>query len=202
LKLTPKIVRYYLLFAFVLIATPTILSLYKGHTGKFLVATGMVDGSVFEETVMYVTVHNGYGAHAIIINKPLREDQFHIFNPEGSPQDIPEYDLMYGGPVHFEYGSHTFFIPDNNAINGFRNSDGSEFEFFSEVDKRLPTSHKKLYYGFAGWAPFQLNVEILKGVWGVIDYDPELLLNTPPEQIWNKAIKKVLADRPMDIGGI
>ncbi len=46
-------------------------------------------------------------------------------------------------------------------------------------------------YGYAGWGPLQLNYEIARGGWDVIEYDPVLVFDTPVERIWEAARERV-----------
>ena len=162
MKLTPHSARMYLLIGVFLIALPSIATLYNGHTGKLLIAGSRAQGTVFQNSVVYITKHNLAFAHGYIINIPL-----------------PDGDGHYGGPVG-----------TNDARIYMGRDQIGNIVFSSAKDESL--DDLKYLYGYAGWAPFQLDYEMLKGGWSVVDYDQNLVFETPHEQIWGKALEKVL----------
>lgn len=57
--------------------------------------------------------------------------------------------------------------------------------------------------GYAGWGPGQLEAELHANSWLTIDADSDILFNTPIEQRWQKATKKLgidIAHLSSDIG--
>jgi putative transcriptional regulator len=49
----------------------------------------------------------------------------------------------------------------------------------------------RVFSGYAGWKPGQLEAEVEKGYWLLREADAEILFNTEPGLIWRK-----LLDRP------
>lgn len=49
-----------------------------------------------------------------------------------------------------------------------------------------PADHL-LALGYAGWAPGQLEAELARGDWGVLEAATELLFDTPAETMWDEA---------------
>jgi len=58
------------------------------------------------------------------------------------------------------------------------------------------TEGARKLYGYAGWRPLQLNSEIIRGGWDVIDYDPALVFDLPAEEVWPEARRRVLEKLP------
>ena len=52
----------------------------------------------------------------------------------------------------------------------------------------------RLIVGYAGWAPGQLEAELEESAWLLSDVDRGLLFATPPEQMWERAIRRLGAD--------
>jgi putative transcriptional regulator len=50
----------------------------------------------------------------------------------------------------------------------------------------------RLYAGYAGWAPGQLEREILRGNWLIVDGDGAVVFDANPDTLWRREIK--LAD--------
>lgn len=158
MRLTPHVARFYLLLAAFLLALPSLAGLYKGQSGRILVAEEYaLEGGSFYRSVVYIADHNLTGAVGFIVNAPL-----------------PEGDFM-GGPV----------APEGIAVMGRDETGAIRFGSAATRDSRV-------FHGYAGWGVFQLNYEIGRGYWYVIDYDPALVFDTPPEEMWGAARQRVL----------
>ncbi len=201
MKRIPKKARILIFYGAFLIATPSMMSLYHGNTGEFLVAMGGREGDPFHETVIYINRHDLWGAHGVVINRPARAKDFKT----PSPERAWKVDLMNGGPVNF--GTSDFLlVPHNGVRHGFWIVDiptlrKHQQDFCAQMDRRENTKPLKLFSGYAGWGPLQLNVEFARGAWAAVDYDEDLMFQTPPGEIWKKATKKVLKERPAVKGG-
>lgn len=139
------------------------------NAGMFLNSTPLLDGSFFEQTVLFITEHNEKGAMGFVINKlfPRRFNELEEFK-----NSIP-FPLYDGGPVDRE---HLFFIhqrPDliKGGIPVIRNIClGGDFK---EVVRHL--NHKtitekdiRLFIGYCGWDTHELEQEIAEGSWQVL----------------------------------
>jgi putative transcriptional regulator len=47
----------------------------------------------------------------------------------------------------------------------------------------------RLYLGYAGWGEDQLETELDHGSWQVIEARADLVFQTPPQEIWKKAME-------------
>jgi putative transcriptional regulator len=57
-----------------------------------------------------------------------------------------------------------------------------------------PPADTRLIVGYSGWGPGQLEMELEESAWLLSDVDPALLFATPPEQMWEQAIRRLGAD--------
>ncbi len=219
LRLTPHIARIYILGAALLIALPSLLGHYSRYGGKILVSTVKTEkDSFFKETVIYLSYHSGWGARGLIINKPLPEDQrksmknvpygfdWHIGGPVLYPDVqfvlIDEADRAKGKEEDGEKGGKK----RKSGIKGGARTNKTALSLMSlqEYIDTHPDEWKeilgdktkrrnfKIYLGYSGWGILQLERELLRGSWGVIDYDPEIVFETKPKKIWKKAFKKLV----------
>jgi putative transcriptional regulator len=143
---------------------------------KLLAATSHEDGTVFEQAVILVLTHTPSGAMGLILNKdenggPVGKDQVHVLH---SP------DVMLGGSLLIE-DLGIAWARGEKAAEELRNS-----------------TKKPAWYavvkGYAGWGPKQLDGEIRREVWEVVDYDPDLVMKTPMDRMHAAAIEKAKAD--------
>lgn len=205
LKLTPHTARWYLLGAALLIAFPSLMSIYSRYTDKVIVALGKVDrDSNFAQTVVYIAAHNGWGAQGLILNKPLPEEQ----RPK-LDNITPGFDWHIGGPVMYPWGR--FVLISENKAGKTRLSMMTLPEYTQkypdEWKKIIEDSEKKkkfrIYLGFSGWGSAQLEREMIRAVWGIIDFHEGMIDSTiPTEDIWRGAMKKVLEKSPEKQKGI
>lgn len=166
----------YILLGVFLVALPSMGGLYKGSTGKFLVVTPRMVQGPFQESVVYIVEHDLFHALGYIINKPLDAEQMAEVFPGGTNGRM----AFYGGPVGYPDRSTVIGNgPDGPILN--KRQDGQEY----------------IMAGYAGWTFMQLNYELLRGAWDVIDYDPALMFGTEPAAIWAAARERVLRERPV-----
>ena len=52
------------------------------------------------------------------------------------------------------------------------------------------TGHTRLFMGYAGWGPGQLESEIESGVWFTIPAESALIFDREPDKTWEKALAK------------
>lgn len=137
-------------------------------TGKLLVSSPDLTDANFEQAVIFITEHNEKGAIGFVVNKlfPRTLNELEEFK---NSRAIKLYD---GGPVDRE---HLFFIhrrPD--LIKGgspvidtiYR---GGDFKQVIHLLNQgiLPDEDIKIFIGYCGWDPHQLEEEIEEGSWRV-----------------------------------
>jgi len=67
-----------------------------------------------------------------------------------------------------------------------------------------PPRNIRLLLGYSGWAPGQLAAEMARGAWLHTEVTPQLVFETPPELIWDTAMRS-LGINPRDLftgGGV
>jgi putative transcriptional regulator len=57
-----------------------------------------------------------------------------------------------------------------------------------------PPPLARLIVGYSGWGPGQLECELEAESWLISDIDRDLIFNTPPERMWEAAIRRLGAD--------
>ncbi|MFN8545551.1 MAG: YqgE/AlgH family protein [Candidatus Binatia bacterium] len=109
--------------------------------------------------------------------------------------------LWSGGPV--EPGRGFLLLgTDPGEGDGQRISDGFHLTASMDVLRRLletaPEDHEperaRLLLGYAGWGPGQLDAELAASAWLTAPADPDLVFDSPPEQMWERAIRGLGVD--------
>ena len=55
----------------------------------------------------------------------------------------------------------------------------------------IPNLKHKFLLGYAGWAPGQLEDELLNNMWVVAPASHSLIFDTPADEIWHKTVKRL-----------
>ena len=48
----------------------------------------------------------------------------------------------------------------------------------------------RVFYGYAGWAPDQLEGEVEEGAWFVVDAEPGDVLSPDPDELWRVVLRR------------
>jgi len=136
--------------------------------GIFINSTSLLERSVFESTVIYITEYNEKGAMGFIVNNrfPRKLNELEEFS---HGRDFP---LWEGGPVDKE---HLFFIHQRpDLISGGEQVGDNIFlggDFQAAVkhinDHTLTEQDIKIFIGYCGWDDKELDEEIDEGSWRI-----------------------------------
>jgi putative transcriptional regulator len=157
--------------------------------GRFLVATDNLSHSSFKETVILVTHFSERGATGITINRPAHVPMNKAFPTVEELSEV-EDTLYLGGPV--KTNGIFVLMQTKRPHAGMKNiTDNIYFTVgINAVIHGLPKAKKdeatRAYAGFAGWAPGQLQAEIDRGDWIIVDTDPAIVFDENPEGIWER----------------
>jgi putative transcriptional regulator len=77
-------------------------------------------------------------------------------------------------------------------------ADGLFLSTSPELLRRLlepnPPPRARLMVGYSGWGAGQLEAELEASAWLLSDIDTDLIFATPPERMWEAAIRRLGAD--------
>lgn len=159
----------------------------RDASGIFLVAKREMRDPRFRETVVLVTQPREGGPVGVIINKPLAHSLAEVF-PEYVGLKNRKDVIYFGGPVapqgpvvllraekapanSLRVLKDVFFITDADVVDGL----------FKRKD---PTRGLRVFAGYSGWAPGQLQGELARGDWHVVPADSETVFDKPAGDIW------------------
>lgn len=162
-------------------------------TGRLLVSTPQLDDGVFHRSVILVLQHDDNGAQGVVLNKPLGADVDSVLPGWGEHIASPQT-LFQGGPVQLDsaLGLATFGL-------GTEPPHGSKRLFDSVAIVDLDTSPLlvmpevsglRIFAGYAGWSSGQLEGELARGSWMVVDSLPTDLITDDPDHLWEKVLRR------------
>ena len=154
--------------------------------GKLLVATEVVQGRAFAESVILLLKYDATGAVGLVVNRPTEALPAQAL-PELAGLDRYEGTLYWGGPVElFTLRAllHSDAPPDNAVLIFDR-------VYLAPLDENLldgasSNANLRFFVGYAGWAPGQLEQELAFGSWHIVAATEALVFTDDPGGIWRK----------------
>jgi putative transcriptional regulator len=154
--------------------------------GKLLVATELVQGELFAKTVVLLLHYDETGAFGLVVNRPtdvkpgeLLEDDEAIAGYSGT--------LFWGGPVHMD-SLRALLLTDDPPADAEKIIESVYLVSFEDAVEQAPADPAalRLFIGYAGWAPGQLDYEMARGSWRVLPATGELVFAEAPEKLWER----------------
>jgi putative transcriptional regulator len=165
----------------------------KPSKGKFLVASRKLLDPQFSETVVLLLEYHTQGAMGLIINRPSEVKLSAVFPDMKQLQHLSDT-IYLGGPVS-----------KNQLLLLIRTADPPEesrhifadvyVSSSQEVIQQMTETTKigqrfRVYAGYAGWGPWQLDHEIWRGGWHVLPADAETVFDKSAPEIWPALIQR------------
>jgi putative transcriptional regulator len=168
--------------------------------GQLLIATPALSGPPFEHAVILVAQHNKGGALGIVINRPLGErplaDVLKAFGVDASGVS-GSVRLFLGGPVDPQINlvlHSTDYHGDNTVDIDGRVALSSGAQILRAIALGKGPRQSLIAFGYAGWAPMQLDDELRQGVWDTVPEDPALVFDDDRAKVWSDAMARYKAN--------
>lgn len=162
-----------------------------------LIAVPQLDDPNFHRSVVAMISHDREGAYGLVINAQLP----HACAEVAAGFELPwpgsgESRLCRGGPV--EPQSLWMLHDDGWCFDEtMRVADGIAVSRSREALTRMCEGGEqqlRLYVGYAGWGPGQLEAEIARGSWIVGELSAEMLFSWPVDEMWARALARLGID--------
>ena len=154
----------------------------------------------FSRTVVLLCKHNEEGALGLVVNRPLVTTGRVTVNLDPPVSTDRDLQVWIGGPVEPE---RTWILvgrdpEEHEMLSGSRIADGVYLSTSPDLLRRLldpdPPPLVRLIVGYSGWGPGQLEAELHASSWLLSDVNRDLVFNTPPDRMWETAIRRLGAD--------
>jgi putative transcriptional regulator len=161
--------------------------------GSVLVATPLISDPPFARTVVALLEHDVEGALGLIINLPsdLPVDRY---LPDTAGGVVAPAVIFVGGPVATDSALGLVMTDDATTIRE------SPFSGVSIVDPTVPQHGDvgmRVFGGFSGWSPRQLEDELLEGAWWTALAHREDFFTPDPELLWEATVRRVKGRAPL-----
>jgi len=157
----------------------------------------MLRDGVFDNTVVFMLAHSIEGSLGVVLNQPSTEPVSATMS-DWSELTTPPQDLFVGGPV----SEDTLIGVAVTAVagEGFARVPGPlECHTMDlEVDSALAATHVtnlRIFSGYAGWGPGQVQSEIDAGGWFVADAYLGDVFTPNPNALWHQVLGRQVDSR-------
>lgn len=146
---------------------------------RLLIAAPAMGDPNFDGTVIFIVDHDESGAIGVTVNRPTETPvETHLPDLSGrvSPPDV----FFIGGPVAPDHvlgvgrtGDRIALLDLDAIASGESESDGL-----------------RLFAGYSGWSPGQLDSELIGGAWVVADAFDGDVFGPSPELLWRSVLRR------------
>lgn len=165
----------------------------KSMTGQLLVATPALKDPNFDRTVVLLVAHEPEGALGVVLNRATEVPVSEVLGDWGSLARDPAV-LFEGGPVQPESAICLARMrTPARRMKGFHPVSGSVGTLDLSVDPerlRESVSGVRVFAGYSGWSPGQLEEEISSGSWFLLDALPGDAFVDRPDDLWPMVLRR------------
>ncbi len=165
-------------------------------TGQLLIAAPTIGDPRFSHTVILLLRQDDTGAFGIVLNRPIEERSIaslleaagdHDQSVEGSLQ------VFAGGPVQPELGFVVHspdYRRDTTLTIGGEVAMTADKQILRDIGHHQGPKKALFAFGYAGWAPGQLEGEIARRDWFTTTGDPKLIFDDDRAGLWDDAMAR------------
>jgi len=166
-------------------------------TGQLLIASPQLRQSAFDHAVVLVAQHNRDGAFGIVINRPIDKKPIASLltafgvDANGVTDSVR---IFSGGPVDptvaLVIHSIDYRRPDTMDIDG-RVGLTAAVDVLRDIGTGKGPHKSLVVFGYAGWAPAQLEDELARGVWVSVPEELDLVFDEDRSKVWADALARL-----------
>jgi putative transcriptional regulator len=149
--------------------------------GTFLVARPSLRDPFFGRAVVLLLQHSEEGAFGLVLNRPAKAEElpFPVF--VGGPCQLKGLLMLHGQE---DWLSDPGERP-GEIVPGVFLGDSESFERLGDIPEGANWKFR-VFTGYAGWAPKQLEAELADGAWLVLPARSDAMFETPVEELWQR----------------
>ena len=155
--------------------------------GYFLVARPVLDDPNFKRTVVFLLQHGPDGAFGLVVNRPIGSEKLPFPIYLGGPCNLEGMLLLHGHPE---------WVTDKGQGEICPGVYLGDSECAERVAHGEPGDNPrfKMFSGYSGWGPQQLEGELAEKAWAVVRATSEHLFDTPVEDLWTRVLPPTIPE--------
>jgi putative transcriptional regulator len=170
---------------------PLVVTPNGSHRGRLLIATPPLVDPNFDRTVVLLLEHGDEGALGIVLNRPSDTSLSEVL-PEWHDHASAPAVVFIGGPVTPEAvialarggdeqtPGWVHVLGDLGTVDVGRDP----------LDVSGSLESLRVFVGYAGWAPGQLEAELGDGAWFVVDMRADDAFARSPDRLWRDVLRR------------
>ncbi|WP_436775446.1 YqgE/AlgH family protein [Yinghuangia sp. YIM S09857] len=161
-------------------------------TGRLLVATPALTDPNFDRCVVLVLDHDDEGAHGVVLNRPTPVDVHDVLVGWSKAVTAPGV-VFQGGPVAMDSALAIASVPGGGEPVGWRRVFGALGMVDLDAPPELIATEfgaMRIFAGYSGWGPGQLESELTDGAWYVVESEPGDAFSPDPERLWRAVLRR------------
>lgn len=162
--------------------------------GQMLVAGPSLQDPRFAQTVIYLAEHDRGGAFGLVVNRPIGRGPLKDFmaglNLKPDDKVAGDIRLFAGGPVDGAAGfvlHSADYRTEGTALMRGGVAVTANPKVLDDIAHGLGPRRYRVFLGYAGWGPGQLENELRRGDWNVAPYDEGVVFDDAIETKWSRA---------------
>jgi putative transcriptional regulator len=161
--------------------------------GHLLIARRTLQDDFFGRAVILMLQHGTEGAFGLVLNRPARA------------KELP-FPVFVGGPCKMEgllmiHGRKEWLEADEEIKNEVCPGVflGTAEHFVKATEEEDGSCERfRVFTGYAGWAPQQLEAEMSQGSWIALPGNEKIIFETPAEELWQRLAPPTLPEPSMN----
>jgi len=159
--------------------------------GRLVVATASLVDPTFHLTAALLLEHGEHGALGVVLNRPSEIPVDQVL-PDWSCAVSEPRVVFHGGPVQ----PNTVIAVARSSVeapSGWQRVLGSLGVVDLDADPAIVTPDMaglRVFAGYAGWAAGQLEAEISRGAWFVLDAGHDDPFCRDPDELWRGVLRR------------
>ncbi len=174
------------------VGAPALAQQNQPANGLFLIAKPGLTDPNFAKTVVLVTQAEDASTVGVIINRPSTLRLSQLLSQEFATQNYRD-PIYSGGPVMRQAIVAVFRTETVPGAAAFHILKNIYLTMHADNIKQLliaPGAKYRLYAGFSGWAPRQLESEFKRDGWFLMPADETMLFRKSAEGLWEELVER------------
>ncbi len=169
--------------------------MFQSHRSRLLVAMPPLIDPNFDRSIVLVLEHSPDGALGVVLNRATPERPAQVAGWLDRACDPSA--VFSGGPVEPAALIGVGHRPEGDTAHGWEPLGGDPRATIGTVDLALDPAdvevgRLRIFRGYAGWGPLQLDAEIAADAWAIVDAQADDVFTGDPAGLW----RRVLARQP------
>ena len=155
-----------------------------------MVASPRMGDENFDRTVILMLQHSDEGALGVVLNRPSGRSVAEVWDIVGQSECESDDPVYVGGPVT----GPLIAVHTNDLFSEEKIFKGVFFAAQRDYLEQVVADgddRYKLFSGYAGWGPGQLEEEVSAGAWYWIHADYDFVFDADEYELWQTAVRRV-----------